>query len=592
MRETSQKSDARTSPKKVLDSAMPPKKKSRFKGQDRGKRVRYGKKKIEADKKSGGKPKSSVLSQQFHQRLAEQNKDDNIGIDAANRGSQFAEGGIAAGKDAAKKACRFSKKLHFTDSENGRASAGQRHILHFEGSKEEIPLRQNGSDQVHGVQRKEAYYQRTGSPSAADPGTSPAQTGSNPASRRLQKRNIQKSYVTGKGGPSSAASAGKGSVRAAKEKGKDLIQQVGAFVREHAGLFCTIGVLALILCLVMTQMSSCASMFSGGVSTVLGSSYTAEDRDILGADADYSALEAELRQKIDRAERDHPGYDEYQYHLAEIGHNPYVLASYLTVLFEDYSRDQVQSTLKELFERQYSLTFREEVQIRTRTETRTGHRTVRNEDGTTDREEYEYEVDVEYEYRILHVTLENRTLEKIIDTSGMDRVKQERYALLNTNFGNRPDLFGTDIYANPVPDTDIPEYSVPGEALSDTRFARMVQEAEKYLGYPYVWGGSSPSTSFDCSGFVCWVINHSGNGWNYGRTTAEGLRQQLSLIPASEAKPGDIIFFKGTYNTPGASHVGIYVGGGMMVHCGNPIQYASINTSYWKQHFYCYGRLP
>lgn len=505
-------------------------------------------------------PKFSILSQQLHQRLSEQNKDDNVGIDAANRGSQLAEGGIAAGKDAAAKAGRFSGKLKFTETGDGEAWNRQKHSLRFE--------------------RMEAEN------------SSAPQTGSNPISRRMQKRNIQKSYVTGKGGPSGAAGAGKNGAGTVKEKGKDLIRQVGTFVKEHAGLFCTIGVLALILCLVMTQLSSCASMFSGGVSTVLGSSYTSEDKDILGADADYTAMENELRRKIDRAEQDHPGYDEYQYHLAEIGHNPYVLASYLTVLFEDYTREEVQSTLKKLFERQYSLTFREEVQIRTRTETRTGHRTVRNEDGTTGTERYKYKVEVEYEYRILHITLENRTLERIIDTSDLEKVKQERYALLNSNFGNRPDIFGTDIYANPVKDADLPDYSVPGEALSDTRFARMVQEAEKYLGYPYVWGGSSPSTSFDCSGFVCWVINHSGNGWNYGRTTAEGLRQQLSIIPASEAKPGDIIFFQGTYNTVGASHVGIYVGDGMMINCGNPVQYASINTSYWKQHFYCFGRLP
>jgi cell wall-associated NlpC family hydrolase len=251
----------------------------------------------------------------------------------------------------------------------------------------------------------------------------------------------------------------------------------------------------------------------------------------------------------------------------------------------------VKDKLKDLLDAQYKLTYREEIQIRTRTEERTGHRTVKDlETGETSREEYTYEVEVEYEYRILHVRLVNNTMEACIDQSSLTQVQKERYLLLNQTRGNRDYLFGDDVYANPSTG-EYTDYDIPTEALSDAKFANMMQEAEKYLGYPYVWGGSSPSTSFDCSGFVCWVINHCGNGWNVGRTTAEGLRQQLNIIPASEAKPGDIIFFQGTYDTPGASHVGIYVGNGMMIHCGNPIQYASVNSSYFRQHFYCYGRL-
>ena len=369
--------------------------------------------------------------------------------------------------------------------------------------------------------------------------------------------------------------------------------RAGEFVKSHAGVIAIGGAFIFLLVFMFTQLSSCSSMAGGSGGTLLGSSYTAEDADIIGANEDYKALEAELRSEIDNIESTHSGYDEYRYNLAEINHNPYVLTSYLTVKYEDYTRAEVQSELQALFDKQYELELEEEVEIRTRTETRTGTTTYTDpETGETEEEEYEYEVEVEYEYYILNVTLKNKTLEAAVFDSGMTDDERERYMVLNETMGNRPYLFEGDVYANVTPTSEYLDYDIPGEALSDVRFARMIQEAEKYLGYPYVWGGSSPSTSFDCSGFVCWVINHCGNGWNYGRTTAEGLRQQLSIIPRSEAKPGDIIFFQGTYNTSGASHVAIYVGDGMMIHCGNPIQYASINSSYWQAHFYCFGRLP
>ncbi|MBR3346643.1 MAG: C40 family peptidase, partial [Solobacterium sp.] len=345
-----------------------------------------------------------------------------------------------------------------------------------------------------------------------------------------------------------------------------------------------------ILIFVTTTFSSCSVMSGNPGATILGTSYTATDEDIIGANDDYKALEATLQSRISRIESTYPGYDEYQYDLAEINHNPYVLTSYLTVLFEDYTREEVQATLHEIFDAQYELTTREEIQIRTRTETRTGTTTVTDpETGEETEEEYEYEVEVEYEYRILHVKLTNNSMELVVMNSHLSDDQMERYLLLNQTLGNRSYLFEGDIYANSSPGL---EYTLNTEALSDVKFANMMHEATKYLGYPYVWGGSSPSTSFDCSGFVCWVINHCGNGWNVGRTTAEGLRQMLRIIPASEAKPGDIIFFQGTYNTTGASHVGIYVGDGMMIHCGNPIQYASVNSAYFQAHFYCYGRLP
>ena len=285
-------------------------------------------------------------------------------------------------------------------------------------------------------------------------------------------------------------------------------------------------------------------------------------------------------------ESTHPGYDEYRYQLDEINHNPYELTAYLTVLFEDYTRAEVQETLQELFDRQYTLTLEEKVEVRTRTETRT-HTVTDPETGETSEEEYE--VEVEYNYYILNVTLRNNGLGTAIAASGLTEDQQERYNILLQTQGNRPYLFEDDIYATPTgPYTD---YDIPGEALTDEKFVNMIHEAEKYLGFPYVWGGSSPSTSFDCSGFVCWVINNCGNGWNVGRTTANGLMGSCDIIPASEAQPGDLIFFQGTYDTAGASHVGIYVGGGMMIHCGNPISYASIETSYWQSHFYAYGRI-
>lgn len=333
----------------------------------------------------------------------------------------------------------------------------------------------------------------------------------------------------------------------------------------------------LLFMLISGLFTSCTAMFQGGTQAVLGSSFTAEDEDILGADEDYTAMEDDLHKQIEKVESLHPGYDEYRYHLDEIGHNPYVLASYLTVIFEDYTRVEVQSEIARLFKMQYELKFQEEVEIRTKT--------ITDEDGNT--------TTVEYEYRILHVYLVNHSLEKVVEQCGLNEDQLNRYYLLLETLGNRPYLFGDDIYAIPgAGSAGYDDYDIPGEALTNERFANMMREAEKYLGYPYVWGGSSPSTSFDCSGFVSWVINHCGNGWNVGRQTASGLKNLCQMVPPSQAQAGDLIFFEGTYDSLGPiSHVGIYVGNGMMIHCGNPISYANINTSYWQEHFYGFGRL-
>ena len=403
---------------------------------------------------------------------------------------------------------------------------------------------------------------------------------SNPISKWRQKQELKKRYMEAKAsGKAGASGAAKGGKRAA-EGTKSLVDKGIEFVKEHPKAILIAGVLGLLVMLIAGMFSSCTAMFAGSGNAVLGTSYTAEDADILGADADYSALETALDNQISNIESTHPGYDEYRYDLAEIGHNPYELASYLTVLFEDYTRAEVQSTLQSLFAQQYTLTLTPEVEVRYRTETR------------TDSEGNDYDVEVPYNYYILNVKLTNKGLGAVIRDSGLTTEQADRYDVLMTTSGNRSELFGEDVYG--VSGGEYTDYDIPGEALTDEKFRRMITEAEKYLGYPYVWGGSSPSTSFDCSGFVSWVINHSGNGWSVGRLGAKGLKGICDIIPPDQAKPGDLIFFHHTYDAPDpsdATHVGIYVGDGMMIHCGNPISYASTESSYWQSHFLCFGRI-
>ena len=405
---------------------------------------------------------------------------------------------------------------------------------------------------------------------------------SNPISRWRQKQELKKRYMearaSGRAG-ASASGAAKGGKKTA-EGTKSVVDKGIEFVKEYPKAILIAGVLGLLIMLIAGMFSSCTAMFAGSGNAVLGTSYTAEDADITGADADYSALETALDNQISNIESTHPGYDEYRYDLAEIGHNPYELASYLTVLFEDYTRAEVQSTLQSLFAQQYTLTLTPEVEVRYRTETR------------TDSEGNDYDVEVPYNYYILNVKLTNKGLGAVIRASGLTMEQADRYDVLMTTSGNRSELFGEDVYG--VSGGEYTDYDIPGEALTDERFRRMITEAEKYLGYPYVWGGSSPSTSFDCSGFVSWVINHSGNGWSVGRLGAKGLKNICDIIPPTEAEPGDLIFFHHTYDAPDpsdATHVGIYVGDGMMIHCGNPISYASTESRYWKDHFLCFGRI-
>ena len=433
----------------------------------------------------------------------------------------------------------------------------------------------------------EALYQRE---RHNDPAPS-----SNPISKWRQKQELKKRYMeakaSGRAG-ASASGAAKGGKKTA-EGTKSVVDKGIEFVKEHPKAILIAGVLGLLIMLIAGMFSSCTAMFAGSGNAVLGTSYTAEDADITGTDADYSALETALNNQVSNIESTHPGYDEYRYDLAEIGHNPYELASYLTVLFEDYTRAEVQSTLQSLFAQQYTLTLTPEVEIRTRTETRTGTTTSTDPvTGETTTSTYTYEVEVEYEYHILNVKLTNKGLGAVIQASGLTTEQADRYDVLMTTSGNRSELFGEDVYG--VAGGEYTDYDIPGEALTDERFRRMITEAEKYLGYPYVWGGSSPSTSFDCSGFVSWVINHCGNGWNVGRLGAKGLKNICDIIPPDQAKPGDLIFFHHTYDAPDpsdATHVGIYVGDGMMIHCGNPISYASTESNYWQSHFLCFGRI-
>lgn len=392
-----------------------------------------------------------------------------------------------------------------------------------------------------------------------------------------QKRRIKKAYAEAKRGERAAEGAAK-AAGGFFGKTKSIAAEV---FRSKKGLLIAAVSLLLIFLFFSAGLSSCSAMVQGTSSTFIGTTYPSEDEDIYDAEAGYKELEEALDEQINSMEDTHPGYDEYRYQVDEITHNPYQLISFLTVLYEEFTYDQIKDILPVLFEEQYRLTVEEITEIRTRTETQTVTDPLTGE-------ETETEVEVEYEWHVLCICLTN----KGFDTVARSRLTQEQaahYTAYNLTYGNRSYLF--DIAGIPTESIGGGGYEIPEEALSDEQFARMIEEAEKYLGMAYVWGGASPETGFDCSGFVSWVINNSGNGWDVGRQTAEGLRGSCVAVSPSEAKPGDLIFFQGTYNTSGASHVGIYAGNGMMIHAGNPIKYSNINTPYWQGHFLSYGRI-
>jgi cell wall-associated NlpC family hydrolase len=414
-------------------------------------------------------------------------------------------------------------------------------------------------------------------------------SGTNPQQKRYIRVEYRKTvYIRSKGGTSAAGNTAK-MAKSKMDKAKEVIAN---FFKNHKGLWIALAILGVLFILMMIGLGSCSSMTGGVSSSVFATSYPMEDADMQGAENRYLELEAELQEYLDTYESNHD-YDEYHFDLDDIAHDPYVLISAITALHGgEWTISDVGSTIQMLFDKQYILTETVTIETRYYTETRTGTTTYTDpETGETITEEYEYEVEIPYDYYICTVELENFNLSHV-PVYIMSESQLSTYALLMSVLGNRPDLFPSSDYVSKYYNTEYPKYEIPADAMSDPEFAAMITEAEKYLGYPYVWGGSSPSTSFDCSGFVSYVINNSGIGRNVGRLGADGLLGICTVVSPENARPGDLIFFQGTYDTAGASHVGIYVGNNMMIHCGDPIQYESISTAYWQEHFYYFGRLP
>ena len=405
---------------------------------------------------------------------------------------------------------------------------------------------------------------------------------SNPVSKWQQKQAIKKQYAAAKHNQAAqtTAKAAENTAKAAK-KAAEKAEKAGKYVWEHRRGFAIAAAILLMLAFLLNGLSSCSVIMDGVGSGIAASTYPSQDADMLGAEAQYCEMEAELQRYLDTYESTHD-YDEYHFDLDTIEHDPYVLISIITALHQgEWTLDEVQGTLQMLFDRQYILT--EDVVVETRYRTETD--TWTDADGNTHTDTYQ----VPYDYYICTVTLENFNLSHV-PVYIMSEEQLGMYATYMATLGNRPDLFPGSGYIGKYVEGSYTDYDIPPEALDDEVFAAIIKEAEKYLGYPYVWGGSSPSTSFDCSGFVSWVINHSG--WDVGRLGAQGLCNICTPVSSANVKPGDLVFFTGTYDTPGVSHVGIYVGNNMMIHCGDPISYANLNQSYWQSHFYRYGRLP
>ena len=405
---------------------------------------------------------------------------------------------------------------------------------------------------------------------------------SNPVSKWQQKQAIKKQYAAAKHNQTAqtTAKAAENTAKAAK-KAAEKAEKAGKYVWEHRRGFAIAAAILLMLAFLLNGLSSCSVIMDGVGSGIAASTYPSQDADMLGAEAQYCEMEAELQRYLDTYESTHD-YDEYHFDLDTIEHDPYVLISMITALHQgEWTLDEVQGTLQMLFDRQYILT--EDVVVETRYRTETD--TWTDADGNTHTDTYQ----VPYDYYICTVTLENFNLSHV-PVYIMSEEQLGMYATYMATLGNRPDLFPGSGYIGKYVEGSYTDYDIPPEALDDEVFAAIIKEAEKYLGYPYVWGGSSPSTSFDCSGFVSWVINHSG--WDVGRLGAQGLCNICTPVSSANVKPGDLVFFTGTYDTPGVSHVGIYVGNNMMIHCGDPISYANLNSNYWQSHFYRYGRLP
>ena len=485
-------------------------------------------------------PANFILSQ-VH-REVRQSEDDNVGVEAAHKVEQTVEGGG-----------RLVQSAH-----RAHQLKPYRAAIRAEKKLERANL--------DALQKKAEIDSPT----------------SNPVSKWQQKQAIKKQYAAAKHNQAAqtTAKAAENTAKAAK-KAAEKAEKAGKYVWEHRRGFAIAAAILLMLAFLLNGLSSCSVIMDGVGSGIAASTYPSQDADMLSAEAQYCAMEAELQRYLDTYESTHD-YDEYHFDLDTIEHDPYVLISIITALHQgEWTLDEVQGTLQMLFDRQYILT--EDVVVETRYRTETD--TWTDADGNTHTDTYQ----VPYDYYICTVTLENFNLSHV-PVYIMSEEQLGMYATYMATLGNRPDLFPGSGYIGKYVEGSYTDYDIPPEALDDEVFAAIIKEAEKYLGYPYVWGGSSPSTSFDCSGFVSWVINHSG--WDVGRLGAQGLCNICTPVSSANVKPGDLVFFTGTYDTPGVSHVGIYVGNNMMIHCGDPISYANLNSNYWQSHFYRYGRLP
>ena len=567
--EEKERTATRSPPKKSkVEQSVPQKQKLKQdadKAAEKAQHLRFGKAEITPDEASRMTKQqkramyAAAAARSAVHREIDQYEDDNVGMQALSEGEKAAE----TAHDISKS--RYARKLKKKAKMQGKKGA------------------------------KTAKSSPQKPTAAQDAGAScTGEGGSNWLSRWKQRQEIRKSHYAAAHSGTAAQTAGGKAVSngttAAKsgmeqviDKGKSVVSTavngIANFAKSNAHVLLIVGVFLLLLLLVMSAFSSCSILFSGTTQVSGKTIYTAEDRDIRGAETDYKKLEKELDKKIKRTPTDHPGYDEYRYHLDAIEHDPWQLTSFLTTLYDDYTRSEVQAKLKETFAKQYKLTTWVEVQTR--------YRTVVMIDIFTG---IPYTVQVPYEYRIFHTKLVNKGLEVVIREE-LDNDQWKRYEIFQDTLGGRPYLFKGGLPPGGSDGSGAPgiDYQVPAEALTNSEFAVIYKEAQKYVGTPYVWGGSTPETGFDCSGYVCWVYNQ--NGYNVGRTTANGLWNKSQHISEAEAKPGDLVFFEGTYDTPGKSHVGIYLGNGMMVSAGDPIKYANIHSSYWQKYLSGFGRL-
>ena len=568
--EEKERTATRSPPKKSkVEQSVPKKQKLKQdadKAAEKSQHLRFGKAEITPDEASRMTKKqkramyAAAAARSAAHREIDQYEDDNVGTQALSEGEKAA-GNV---RDISKS--RYARKLKKKAKMQGKKGAKT---------------------------AKSSPQKPTAAQDAGASGT--GEGSSNWLSRWKQRQEIRKSHYAaarsgtaaqtagGQKAASSGVPAAKSSMEQVIDKGKSVVSTavngIANFAKSNAHVLLIVGVFLLLLLLVMSAFSSCSILFSGTTQVSGQTIYTAEDRDIRGAETDYKKLEKELDKKIKRTPTDHPGYDEYRYHLDAIEHDPWQLTSFLTTLYDDYTRSEVQAKLKETFAKQYKLTTWVEVQTR--------YRTVVMIDIFTG---IPYTVQVPYEYRIFHTKLVNKGLEVVIREE-LDNDQWKRYEIFQDTLGGRPYLFNGGLPPGGSDGSGAPgiDYTVPAEALTDEEFAAIYKEAQKYVDTPYVWGSSTPETGFDCSGYVCWVYNQ--NGYDVGRTTANGLWQKSQHISEAEAKPGDLVFFEGTYDTPGKSHVGIYLGNGMMVSAGDPIKYADIHSSYWQKYLSGFGRL-